>query len=183
MSQIVVTRRLEIDAGHRLMTHGSKCRNLHGHRYAIEATVSSQDAALHQSGEQTGMVLDFGFLKEEMMTVIDDGCDHGFICCVDDLEVLTMFAPPDLPFADWEQSLRTAVARDGYWAGRQTRLQSKLYVVPFQPTAEELARHWFHRLKDRVQDRSQGLARIRRLRVYETPNCYADYSDDLNRQI
>ncbi|MEE8246777.1 MAG: 6-carboxytetrahydropterin synthase, partial [Alphaproteobacteria bacterium] len=37
MNTYTVTRRLEIDAGHRVMTHGSKCRHLHGHRYVVEA--------------------------------------------------------------------------------------------------------------------------------------------------
>ena len=32
------TRRIEFDAAHRVMEHESKCRHLHGHRYAIEAT-------------------------------------------------------------------------------------------------------------------------------------------------
>ena len=35
-----ITTRLEFDAGHRIPCHKSQCRNLHGHRYAMEITLS-----------------------------------------------------------------------------------------------------------------------------------------------
>ena len=57
----LIRRRIEIDAGHRVPHHASKCCNLHGHRYVIEALCNGP---LAEAGEQTGMVLDFGFLKE-----------------------------------------------------------------------------------------------------------------------
>jgi len=47
--------------------------------------------------------------------------------------------------------------------------------VPFQPTAECLARHWFERLASRVASRSDGMAELVRVSVWETPNCRADY--------
>ncbi|MHB8760606.1 MAG: 6-pyruvoyl trahydropterin synthase family protein, partial [Thiobacillus sp.] len=37
---MLITRRLEFDAGHRIPNHGSQCRHLHGHRYALEITLS-----------------------------------------------------------------------------------------------------------------------------------------------
>ncbi len=37
---MLITRRLEFDAGHRIPDHKSQCRHLHGHRYAIEITLS-----------------------------------------------------------------------------------------------------------------------------------------------
>jgi 6-pyruvoyltetrahydropterin/6-carboxytetrahydropterin synthase len=169
-----VTRQIGIDAGHRIATHGSKCRHMHGHRYAIEATCRAMH--LHQAGEQTGMVLDFGFLKEEMMAVIDAPCDHGFIVAWDDLEVLGMFVPAGKSLADWQEDLRAAVRAAGYAGPEGCRMGQKLYVVPFQPTAECLARHWFERLRPAVERRSDGLAALTCVRVWETPNCYAEYS-------
>ena len=35
-----ITTRLEFDTGHRIPNHKSNCKNLHGHRYAIEVTVT-----------------------------------------------------------------------------------------------------------------------------------------------
>lgn len=140
----LVTREIGIDAGHRVTFHGSKCRNIHGHRYTIQATCEGK---LQDSGEEMGMVMDFGFLKEEMMNEIDAPCDHGFICWDQDKQVLDMFAGENL----------------------------KLYIVPFVPTAENLARHWFERLARRVDERTEGRANLLKVKVWETPNCSAEY--------
>lgn len=35
---MLITRRLEFDAGQRIPDHKSQCRHLHGHRYALEIT-------------------------------------------------------------------------------------------------------------------------------------------------
>ena len=167
-----ITRHIEIDAGHRIMTHGSKCRHLHGHRYRIEA--ECQAYHLQASGEQTGMVLDFGFLKEEMTTHIDLPCDHGFIAALEDRELLSMFAATDSE--SWHAELAEQVQRQGFAATTKTRLGTKLYVIASQPTAECLAQHWFQRLQEPVQQRSQGLASLIGIRVWETPNCMAEFT-------
>ncbi|CAK0768385.1 6-pyruvoyltetrahydropterin/6-carboxytetrahydropterin synthase [uncultured Gammaproteobacteria bacterium] len=168
-----VTRSLAIDAGHRIMTHGSKCRHLHGHRYTIEATAAT--AALHTSGEQQDMVIDFSFLKQELLAEIDQPCDHGLICSLADLALLEMLCPPTQEFPAWHRTVEQRVAREGYLATCEGRLGQKLYVVPFQPTAECLARHWFTRLAPRVEARSDGYARLCRVVVWETPNCAASF--------
>ena len=51
--KFIVRRQIGIDAGHRVMTHGSKCRNMHGHRYTIEAhcqtgQMSGNDRCYHR---------------------------------------------------------------------------------------------------------------------------------------
>lgn len=177
MSSYLVTRRIGIDAGHRIMSHGSKCRHIHGHRYEIEA--SCRATHLHDGGEQAGMVLDFGFLKEEMEQVIDATCDHGFIAQIDDRELLAMFAPDGMDFEVWHSGLADAVTRDGFAITADCRLQTKLYILAGPPTAEELAAHWFHRLARRVTERSDGLAALARLRLWETPNCWAEYTAEV----
>ncbi|MBF0561896.1 MAG: 6-carboxytetrahydropterin synthase [Alphaproteobacteria bacterium] len=169
-----VTRLIAIDAGHRIMTHGSKCRHLHGHRYTIAATCQTR-GRLHDQGEQTGMVLDFAFLKEEMLGQIDQPCDHGFIAALMDEELLAMLAPPEPSLEAWLTSLSAGVATAGFCATTDCRLGTKIYVVPFQPTAECLARHWFERLAPRVVLRSDGLAELVELKVEETPNNIATY--------
>ena len=63
-----VTRRIEIDAGHRLQNHDGKCRNLHGHRYAFEVTFAGP--------VEGGMVMDFGDMKAVIASVIDPW-DHA----------------------------------------------------------------------------------------------------------
>ncbi|HEX5514297.1 MAG TPA: 6-carboxytetrahydropterin synthase [Gammaproteobacteria bacterium] len=174
MSTYSITRRIEIDAGHRIRSHGSKCRHLHGHRYAIEATCVAL-AGVQRQGEQSGMVLDFGFLKQAMMELIDAGCDHGLIVDIADEELLALFAPEGAVREQWLAGLRQQVEQNGYCLTVDTRLQSKLYIIAAPPTAECLAQHWFERLAPEVVRLSGEQARLQRLRVWETPNCYADF--------
>ncbi|PWC91873.1 6-carboxytetrahydropterin synthase [Azospirillum sp. TSO5] len=170
-----ITRQIGIDAGHRIPDHGSKCRHLHGHRYVVEATCRSVDGTLQAAGEENGMVLDFGFLKEEMMEHVDAPCDHGLILSFHDEEVLAMLAPPGIDAGAWLEELRGTVRAKGYAATEETRLGQKLYVIPFPPTAECLARHWYERLGPAVSARSRGKAKLVKVTVWETPNCRADY--------
>jgi len=174
MTSFTVSRQIFIDAGHRVLTHGSKCRNLHGHRYMIEAVCEA--GRLQDAGEQSDMVLDFGFLKEEMMAVIDAPCDHGFLAHVGDDQLLKMFRP-DGAAPDWLDKVKAAVATDGYCLTTDTRMDTKLYVLDANPTAEQLAKHWYFRLKPVVASRSQGHARLAELVVWETPNCKATFSE------
>ncbi len=168
-----ITRFIDIDAGHRIMTHGSKCRHIHGHRYRIEAECEAPD--VQTEGEQTDMVMDFGFLKDEMLAQIDLLCDHGFLASIQDRELLAMFAPTGLDVPAWIAMLEEEITRKGYAVPDPVRLGSKLYVVPFQPTAECLAKHWFERLQAPVQQRSGSKARLTKVRVWETPNCVGEY--------
>lgn len=71
-----ITRRLEIDMGHRLMNHESKCRNAHGHRYAFEITVAPN---LGGELDKVGRVIDFGVIRDEVGGWINDTWDHGFM--------------------------------------------------------------------------------------------------------
>lgn len=70
---ITCTRRLEFDAAHRVMLHESKCKNLHGHRYVLEATFTA-DAL-----DSVGRVVDFGVIKEKLGAWIDSHWDHTTI--------------------------------------------------------------------------------------------------------
>lgn len=169
-----ISREIGIDAGHRVPTHGSKCRHLHGHRYTIQAICES--GTLHESGEQRDMVVDFGFLKEEMMSVIDEPCDHGLILWIGD-PLLETFIPD-------EDNCNTAagwVHRDGWCTVANSWTLDgvdKLYIIPDIPTAEVLARHWFYRLQEQVSLRSSRLATLQAVKVLETPNCWATYTKE-----
>lgn len=165
----LITREIGIDMGHRVTYHGSKCKNLHGHRYTIQATC---EGPLFVEGEQQGMVLDFGFLKEEMMNEIDASCDHGTALWVEDPFVVTFY--PHLK----QNELIDACKKNGYLL-----LPSefgKTYLVPFVPTAENLAKHWFERLAPRVKARTENQATLVKVKVWETPNCSAEYTGGHN---
>lgn len=155
------TRTIGIDAGHRVTNHGSKCKNVHGHRYKIEATVIG---ALHAEGEQQGMVLDFGFLKELMMQEIDVPCDHGLILWSEDPLVRLWCTEYFIMSTRWQL---VHVENIG-----------KIYLMDSVPTAENLARHWFDRLAGCVLTKSKGLGRLKRVTVWETPYCVASYPEE-----
>ena len=60
---ICVTRKLEFDAGHRIPDHRSQCRNLHGHRYVLEITLTGGDIVQAPSESDNGMLMDFSEIK------------------------------------------------------------------------------------------------------------------------
>ena len=173
MSRYRVSRRIEIDAAHRIPDHRSQCRHLHGHRYVIEAVCEAGE--LHRRGGERGMVVDFGFLAELMRREIEGLCDHGLIAAIDDQQLLDCLAPADDPEGQWWRRLSEAVARDGYALDQANALAGRLYVIAEPPTAEVLAAHWFQRLAPRVAEVSDGNAAMIEMIVWETPNCWASY--------
>ncbi len=67
------TRKIEFDAGHRVVGHKNKCKYLHGHRYVLEITATTSKL------DEMGMVADFGLLKTIMKEWIDINFDHNVI--------------------------------------------------------------------------------------------------------
>jgi 6-pyruvoyltetrahydropterin/6-carboxytetrahydropterin synthase len=141
-----ITRRLEFDAGHRIPDHKSQCRHLHGHRYGLEVTVTGQIKNLPGQSDN-GMVMDFSEIKMLARTHVVDVWDHAFLV--------------------WREDHAVA----GFLA---TLPQHKTVIMDAVPTAENLARTAFEIL-DRVYEATYGkLIRLERVRLFETPNCWAD---------
>lgn len=163
MQTCLITREIGIDMGHRVTQHEGKCKNLHGHRYTIHVTLEGSVAS---RGAQDGMVLDFGFLKELMMDLIDMPCDHGTCLWVDDPELAHALGPG-------YGAVRKQVMADGYAITAWN--WGKLYVLDRVPTAENLAYHWYRKLAEPVVNKSNGRARIKSVKIWETPNCSAEY--------
>lgn len=163
-----ITRRIEIDAAHRVPDHKSKCFNLHGHRYVVEATARGK---LFTEGQQNGMVMDFGFLKSCMMAAIFDPCDHGLILWHRDKLVDTLTGGP--------QILSGVGGHVAYNFGGV-----KLMVMRDVPTAENLAYLWAFLVQQEIYSWFAlhapnvlvgDIPLVAKLRVYETPNCVAEY--------
>lgn len=75
---ISVTRKIEFDAAHRILNHESKCKNLHGHRYVLEASFCADNL------DDLGRVIDFGVIKEELGAWVDEHLDHNTILSIKD---------------------------------------------------------------------------------------------------
>ena len=143
---MLITRRLEFDSGHRIPAHNSQCRHLHGHRYAIEITLSGDIITAEGVAEQ-GMVMDYSEVKRIAKTALVDEWDHAFLVYAGDAPVLQFL-----------QSL------EGH----------KTVVLDAPPTAENLALAAFRILDAAYQDSYGNHLRLEQVRLFETPNCWAD---------
>jgi len=143
---MLITRRLEFDAGHRIPNHASQCRHLHGHRYAIEITLSGEIIAAE--GESVhGMVMDFSDVKRIAGETLVNAWDHAFLVYRGDEAVCDFLA--GLP-------------------------EHKTVILDVVPTAENLARIAFDILEPAYRDIYGNKLRLECVRLYETPNNWAD---------
>ena len=141
-----ITRRLEFDAGHRIPNHDSQCRHLHGHRYALEITLSG-DIITAEGASAQGMVMDFSEVRAIAWSHLVDAWDHAFLAWRGDQRVIEFL---------------------GTLPGHKT----VLFEAP--PTAEHLAIAAFRVLDQAYQDKYGNNLKLERVRLYETPNCWAD---------
>lgn len=141
-----ITTRLEFDAGHRIPCHKSQCRNLHGHRYAIEITLSGT-VIQQETASDNGMVMDFSDVKTIARRKLVDVWDHAFLVYREDRAVL-----------DFLNSLPN----------------HKTVVLPCVPTAENMAAEAFRILQPEYRDTYGNQLKLERVRLYETPNNWAD---------
>ena len=143
---MLITRRLEFDAGHRIPDHQSQCRHLHGHRYAIEITLSGD--VINRAGDAAnGMVMDFSQVKDIARRHVVDPWDHAFLAYAGDQAIVDFLA--SLP-------------------------DHKTVVLDRVPTAENLAQLAFGILDGAYRDTYGNHLRLERVRLFETPNCWAD---------
>jgi 6-pyruvoyltetrahydropterin/6-carboxytetrahydropterin synthase len=143
---MLITRRLEFDAGHRIPDHKSQCRHLHGHRYAIEVTLSG-DIIQKDGDAANGMVMDFSLVKELAKTHLVNRWDHAFLVFTGDQVVVDFLT--SIP-------------------GHKTVILDRV------PTAENLATLAFEILDAVYRDSYGNHLELQRIRLYETPNCWAD---------
>ena len=141
-----ITTRLEFDAGHRIPSHKSQCRNLHGHRYALEITLSG-DIISQTNTSEDGMVMDFSDVKQIAKKHVVDVWDHAFLVFKDDKTVLDFL---------------------------NTLPNHKTVIFPTVPTAENMAAEAFKILKSEYTDIYGNHLKLERVRLYETPNSWAD---------
>lgn len=108
------------DAAHFLSGYEGKCRNIHGHRWRVVATV--QGEALQAEGTQRGMLMDFGDLKTDLKA-LGDRFDHSLILEIGSLK---------------EATLKALMEEDFH-----------LEFVPFRTTAENFSRYFYETLQQK----------------------------------
>ena len=146
---LTITKHHEWDMAHRLgRGYTSKCRNLHGHRYAIDMTLECQQP------DEWGMVLDFAEIKKELCGWIDAKLDHA--CMVDVNKDLT---------------LRELLQKDG-----QKRVCVD-FVTTVENICRWMFNELAAILNDyqSAHQITRGLKLVS-IRVFETPNSWCDYN-------
>lgn len=141
-----ITRRLEFDAGHRIPNHNSQCKHLHGHRYAMEITLSG-DIITQEGASEEGMVMDFSDVKRIAKEQVVDAWDHAFLVYRGDTLILEFL---------------------------NTLPGHKTVVLDVVPTAENLAQAAFNLLDPAYRDTYNNHLTLQQVRLYETPNNWAD---------
>jgi len=144
-----MTKRLEWDAGHRVLGHEGQCATLHGHRYAAEITVLPRDDKL----DSLGRVIDFGVVKKHVGAWIDKNWDHTCLLHQGD------------PFfsLDDERQLEVMGPKEPY-------------VFQDNPTAENIARELFTVARRLLWPLGVKVVHVK---VFETPTSSADHWEDM----
>lgn len=128
------------DSAHFLKGYQGKCSNIHGHRWVVEVIINGEE--LQQSGEKRGMIIDFSDLKTAVKNLADY-FDHALIAEQNSLKENTLNALKEEAF--------------------------KIIEVPFRPTAENFAKHFYDILKQQLP--------VYEVTVYETPQNAASYKE------
>lgn len=136
--RITATRRLQYAIGHRVFMHESKCRHLHGHNFVFYLTAGADlsKTVAHRFDLQTGYCHQHPVCKRDAPVDINLSLDS--LGRVIDFGVLKSLFDPWFSM-HWDHGMVLSQEDDeGQAAVRMAH--SKLFVMPYNPTAENLAR-------------------------------------------
>ncbi len=155
MANVQVKRKHEICMGHRVVGHEGKCRHLHGHNYVFNFVVQAKDCNL----DDVGRVVDFSVVKSVLCEWLEQHWDHKFM--------------------DWSQDtlVQSMVLSDHCEDGDDAMLDDSFVCVNFNPTAENIAKHFVEEVAPRAF-RSAGHDNLVlvELTLEETGKCHVTYT-------
>jgi 6-pyruvoyltetrahydropterin/6-carboxytetrahydropterin synthase len=135
-----------MEMAHALYGYDGLCKNIHGHSYRLWVTL--RGPVLEEHGhEKDGMVLDFGLLKRLVKPHIIDKYDHSFV-----LNANSSHANIDLSAFE------------------------KVYLLPYQPTSENLVNDFVSIIKNQLPDNIE----LYKVVLSETANSFAEWCLDDN---
>ena len=136
-----------MEMAHALYGYDGLCKNIHGHSYRLWVTL--RGPVLEERGhEKDGMVLDFGLLKRLVKPHIIDKYDHSFV-----LNANSSHANIDLSAFE------------------------KVYLLPYQPTSENLVNDFVSIIKNQLPDNIE----LYKVVLSETANSFAEWCLDDNQ--
>ncbi len=142
MTMYKLTSTASFDSAHFLKGYAGKCSNIHGHRWSITLTIAGD--TLTEGGQLDGMLIDFSDVKKALRSLADSW-DHALL------------------YEDGAlgERLLSALEEEHF----------HLIALPFRPTAENMARHFYGLLK------AEGLP-VYSVCVHETEHNAATYSEE-----
>lgn len=150
---ITANRYHDISVGHRVVGHESKCRHLHGHNYRVHFEVEAPRL------DVVGRVMDFSVIKSHLCMWLEDNWDHKFLA--------------------WEKDdlmLNLVVENSGNNSGNMDMLIDSIVVVPFNPTAENMAEYLVEVIGP-FKLEGTGCT-LRRVVIEETRKCSCTYTKE-----
>lgn len=147
---ITVTRYHDFSAGHRVCGHENKCANLHGHNYRVHFTCTQNISVTNAETDNLGRVVDFSVIKDKLCNWLEENWDHNFLIWKDDVEMKHLV----------DEALNTGIG--GF------------VIVPFNPTAENMALHLMHEVARCVLAGTNVY--VTKIVIEETRKCSAEYS-------
>ena len=146
-----IRRFVETDTGHRVPNHKSKCKHIHGHRYRFEAEIEGEIITSKGVSEE-GMLIDFSDVSEILKIHVHDVIDHAFIVSNEDKELLELL--------------------------KQMPTEHRTVIVPFIPTAENLAKWAFEQVHPHIQTSYSNTLKLVAMHCRETPKSTASWYGD-----
>ena len=143
-----IVKVIQWDMGHRVMNHRSVCKGLHGHRYKAEISLKG-DVVSEAGVSEEGMVVDFSDIKKISHSEILNKLDHAFMVWDKDVNLIDYMKSSD---------------------------DHKIVIVPFTPTAENVAKYIFEILNGKFEDVYGTGLELSSVKLWETPTSYAIYS-------
>lgn len=148
--KLTATKVFQFDCAHLLTGHEGLCQNLHGHTYKLEVTVAHFGSdTTFQTGPSEGMVVDFKDLKDLVNRAIVNKFDHAFVY--------------------WKNSKDCPEAEI---AALCNSLGLKTVSTPYRPTAENMAKSFFGKLKSALKDSPCTVVKVT---LWETPTSFATF--------
>ena len=144
MSKIRITKQFDFETGHALYGYDGKCKNVHGHSYKLSVTVIGTPIN-DSSNVKYGMVIDFGDLKQIVLSEIVDKFDHA-----------TVFNK-NTPHIE----LAAELEKRGH----------SVILVDYQPTSEMMLIDFAQKIKSRLPENLQ----LHSLKLRETGTSHAEW--------
>lgn len=152
-----IQRYHDISCGHVVSGHESKCAHLHGHNYRVHFTVvpamieggkedrMAEPYLVNGGLDKVGRVIDFSVVKSRLCQWLEDNWDHKFLV--------------------WREDIRASYLSEIDGGG--------VCVVPFNPTAENMAQYLVEVIGPQQLEGTNTV--LRACKIDETRKCSAIY--------